>query len=73
MLLYGEEYSVVQGKIVENHSHFLHIYFDFLNRAMIVPKYLIKNGTTVKIQETQAIQLPKWFLRKNKIIDHDSN
>ena len=73
MLLYGEEYSVVQGKIVENYSNFLHIYFDFLNRAIIVPKYLIKNDLSIKIHENQAVLLPKWFLRKNKIIDHDSN
>lgn len=69
MILYGDEYSQINGKIVENDKQFLHIYVDTLNRALIIPKYLIKNNLSLISEETQVIQLPKWFLRKNKMIN----
>ncbi|WP_371801994.1 hypothetical protein [Candidatus Lokiarchaeum ossiferum] len=68
MLLYGEEYSQVNGKIKKIDTKFFHIYVDTLKRRIIVPKYIVKNDLSLILDETQVIQLPNWFLRKNKII-----
>jgi hypothetical protein len=70
LILYGNDYENIPGKISEMNSHFIKIEFNVSKAKKIVadvPKTIIKSEFNPNSTAPQNFYIPLWFLRKHRI------
>ena len=68
MHIYGEKIVEISCKFCNKVGDFYKIDFVDYNKTGYIPNYLIKHQLKESTKEIFVIQLPIWFLKKNRII-----